>query len=47
MIRRIALFAVWAFIGLVLAYGALYAFTPFGQLIIGAALAVASILPVP
>ena len=45
VIRRIALFAAWAFMGLVLTYGALYAFTPFGQLIIGAALAVASVLP--
>lgn len=35
---RSALFAAWAFVGLVLSYGALYAFTPFGLLIIGACL---------
>ena len=39
------LFATWAFLGLVLSYGALYAFTPFGLLIISACVLIASALP--
>jgi hypothetical protein len=45
VITRGALFAAWAFVGLVLSYGALYAFTPFGLLVIGAGLFAAAILP--
>jgi hypothetical protein len=47
VITRSALVVAWAFVGLVLSYGALYAFTPFGLLIIGAGLFAASILPAP
>jgi hypothetical protein len=46
VITRGALFAAWAFVGLVLSYGALYAFTPFGLLVIGACLFAACALPV-
>jgi hypothetical protein len=45
VVTRGALFAAWAFVGLVLSYGALYAFTPFGLLIIGACLFAARELP--
>jgi hypothetical protein len=45
VVKRGALFACWALVGLVLSYGALYAFTPFGLLIIGACLLVARALP--
>ena len=45
VITRIAVLAAWAFVGLVLTYGALYAFTPFGLLIISACLFAASALP--
>jgi hypothetical protein len=45
VITRGALFAAWASVGLVLSYGALYAFTPFGLLIIGACLFAARGLP--
>jgi hypothetical protein len=45
VITRSALFVAWAVVGLVLSYGALYAFTPFGVLIISACLFAASAFP--
>jgi hypothetical protein len=45
VVKRGALFVGWALVGLVLSYGALYAFTPFGLLIIAACLLVARLLP--
>ena len=44
MIKSFALFAGWAFVGLVLSYGLLYLFTPFGLLIVGACAGLASLL---
>ena len=45
MLRRRASFAAWALIGATLSYGALYAFSPFGLVIIAVALVVAFALP--
>jgi hypothetical protein len=44
MVKRGALFTAWAFVGVVLSFGALYAFTPF-LLVIVATLFVARELP--
>ena len=45
MIGRATVFLLWAGVGSLLSYGALYAFTPFGLAIIGACLAAAALLP--
>ena len=44
MFKGFALFACWALLGSVLSYGLLYAFTPFGLLIVGSCAALASLL---
>jgi hypothetical protein len=44
MLKRIALFLGWAVVGLFGTYGALYAFTPYGLVILGLCLGVAFVL---
>jgi hypothetical protein len=43
--RRARLFAAWAVVGMVASYGALYAFTPFGLVILAPCALVAWTLP--
>ena len=45
MTRRALLFSVWALVGMVASYGALYAFTPFGLVILAPCALVAWTLP--
>ena len=45
MIGRVLLFAAWALVGAVASYGFLYAFTPFGLMILGICLFTALALP--
>jgi hypothetical protein len=45
VLKRGALFAIWALLGAVLSYGALYVFTPFGLAIVVPTLLVAFLLP--
>ena len=45
MLVRVLVFAAWAAIGAVASYGALYAFTPFGLMILGTCLFAGLALP--
>jgi hypothetical protein len=45
VVGRLALFAAWALVGAVAGYGALYAFTPFGLMVLGACLFAGLALP--
>lgn len=45
MLIKTALFTVWAFLGAVFTYGALYAFTPYGLAILSIGLLIAWWLP--